>query len=176
MTETRRLRLRAPEEKDFSAWLAMYTDETLLHDYGAKPFENVQEAADGWKNVMKSRRKIVIALKETDEMIGEINASDLNPWVREQESVKGLKGVSLSYAILPAFQRRGYAGEALTEIIRWLFREERCDFVNAGYFSYNAASRVLQEKLGFSYMGEHDFERAGERIHVIENILWRPGA
>lgn len=63
--------------------------------------------------------------------------------------------------------------EALKAVIAHLFQAEKMDYVNCGYFSFNDASRLLQEKLGFTYLASNPYPGPEGDITAIDNILWR---
>ena len=77
------------------------------------------------------------------------------------------------FAMLPVFPRKGYMCEAVSGVIEHLFREEKADYINCGYLSYNTPSKALQEKLGFNYLLTEWFTYDGQEKESIENILWR---
>ena len=82
----------------------------------------------------------------------------------ELKDYQGKNGKALSFAILPAFQRKGYMYEAVSGVIDHLFREEKADYINCGYLSYNAPSKALQEKLGFTYLLTERFQFDGQEM------------
>ncbi|MDO4740067.1 MAG: GNAT family protein [Eubacteriales bacterium] len=55
--------------------------------------------------------------------------------------------------ILPAFQRRGYAADALRVIWRYYFEEMRCVKFNASVYSYNEASNAMCRRIGLTQEG-----------------------
>lgn len=61
--------------------------------------------------------------------------------------------------------------EALKELIGQRFREGAVDYFDCEYQAANAASRGLQEQLGFWYWGEEQF---GD-VELIINILQKEG-
>ena len=63
--------------------------------------------------------------------------------------------------------------EAVRGVIEHLFQEEQVDYINCGYLSYNAPSKALQEKLGFTYLLTNRFLFDCQEMESIENILWR---
>lgn len=56
-------------------------------------------------------------------------------------------------AILPAYQRKGYATEAIGLVLRYYFGERRYQKVNAEVYSFNKPSITLHERLGFAMEG-----------------------
>ena len=108
------------------------------------------------------------------QTIGNLTAYNRVPeCVAAHEAVQGKNGKSLSFAIAPAFRRKGLMYEAVSGVIEYLFREEKADYINCGYLSYNGPSKALQEKLGFTYLLTEQFTYDGQEKESIENILWR---
>jgi ribosomal-protein-alanine N-acetyltransferase len=63
-------------------------------------------------------------------------------------------GVMLGYSVLDAFQRRGYATEAVAALVRWAFRQPEIDCIVADTFDSNPASIRVLEKNGFMRAGD----------------------
>jgi RimJ/RimL family protein N-acetyltransferase len=57
--------------------------------------------------------------------------------------------VELGYSIVPAFQRRRYASEAVDALVRWAFADPRVDRVIAETFPDNAGSIGVLAASGF---------------------------
>lgn len=55
--------------------------------------------------------------------------------------------------ILPRFQRKGYASDALKVVLRFYFEEMRCQKFNASVYSYNEASNAMCRALGLVQEG-----------------------
>lgn len=61
--------------------------------------------------------------------------------------------------------------EALHAIIEELFIVQKYDYIHCGYFEFNTPSKILQEKLGFTYYGFHTTKN-GE-VKIIDNLLFK---
>jgi ribosomal-protein-alanine N-acetyltransferase len=59
----------------------------------------------------------------------------------------------IGYGILPAYQRRGYATEAVTGLVEWIFSHPHVQSVNAQTFPHLQASLGVLAKLGFQFAG-----------------------
>lgn len=64
----------------------------------------------------------------------------------------------IGWSVVPAFQGRGIAGSATALAIALARGENRCRFVHAFPSVQNAPSNAICRKLGFTLLGEHDFE------------------
>lgn len=172
MIETERLILRPFREADFPAWYAVFSDPEIIRTYGGGLYKDKAEARDKFcAHALGNEKKYAITLKENDRVIGEINAADPNPWVKVQPSLFDKRGVSLSFAVLPAFQGKGYATEAAKAVMDFCFARGD-EYVNAGFFRGNGSSEAVQKKLGLAFFGEHTYTRNGVTVDVVENIRW----
>jgi len=173
--ETPRLLLRKVSEADFSYFRADLSDKEMDRMMLRWPCETEEEIRLGFEWFLyKEERAYAIVHKETGETIGNLTVYNHVPeCVANHKAVQGKNGKALSFAILPAFQRKGYMYEAVSGVIDYLFWEEKADYINCGYLSYNAPSKALQEKLGFKYLLTEQFQFDGQEMESIENILWR---
>ena len=174
--ETERLALRKVTEKDFSYFRADLADKEMDRMMLRWPCETEEDIRLGFEWFLyKEERAYAIVHKETGETIGNLTVYNHVPeCVANHEVVQGKNGKALSFAVLPAFQRKGYMYEAVSGVIDHLFREEKTDYINCGHLSYNAPSKALQEKLGFTYLLTERLQFDGQEMESIENILWRP--
>ena len=173
--ETPRLLLRKVTENDFSYFRADLADKEMDRMMLRWPCETEEDIRLGFEwFLFKEERAYAIVLKETGETIGNLTVYNRVPeCVANHEAVHGKNGKSLSFAVLPAFRRKGFMYEAVSRVIDHLFREEKADYINCGHLSYNVPSKALQEKLGFTYLLTERFWFDGQEKESIENILWR---
>ena len=59
----------------------------------------------------------------------------------------------IGYGILPAYQRRGYASEAVAALIAWIFSHPHVRSVNAQTFPHLHGSLGVLAKNGFQFVG-----------------------
>ncbi len=173
--ETPRLILRKVSETDFSYWQKNLADKEMdrmmLRD-SCETEEDIRLCFEWF--LYKEERAYVIVQKETGETIGNLTVYNHVPeCVAHHEAVQGKIGKALSFAVLPPFRRKGYMFEAVSNVIIHLFSEENADYINCGYMTYNAPSKALQEKLGFTYLLTERFRYEETEMESIENILWR---
>jgi [ribosomal protein S5]-alanine N-acetyltransferase len=76
--------------------------------------------------------------------------------------------VEIGYSLLPEFQRKGYASEAVAALLDWAFAHPEVDRVLAETLPELAPSIRLLEKAGFESVGE------GSEKGVIRFELKRP--
>jgi len=93
-------------------------------------------------NVTGTWFQLVILLKESNSLIGDIGLHFL-------DSDPENKQVEIGYTLNSVFRNNGYAKEALTEIIDYLFQSLNKHRITASIDPTNEASIKLIEKLGF---------------------------
>ena len=86
--------------------------------------------------------QLVLVLKDSQKLIGDIGVHFLET---ETEN----KQVEIGYTLNPKFQNKGYAAEALHEIIDYLFTSLNKHRITASVDPMNERSIHLIEKLGF---------------------------
>ncbi|MDE7220927.1 MAG: GNAT family N-acetyltransferase [Oscillospiraceae bacterium] len=172
--ETKRLILRKFQEEDFADFCAYAMDEEMCRMMG-NDLMDTEEAAritfDWLKD--KEERSYVLVLKETGRAIGNLNITPLPEHLLEQPALTGKQGKSLSFCISRQYQRQGLMSEAVEATAAHLFDEEGMDYVQCGYFAFNAASEALQKKLGFVHLTTMTLDYRGEKIVTAENVLWK---
>jgi RimJ/RimL family protein N-acetyltransferase len=70
--------------------------------------------------------------------------------------------VDVGYAILDAFQRRGYATEAVTAVMEWAFADARVDYIVGETLPHLTPSIGVMEKLGFAFVTGDTIGHEGE--------------
>ena len=173
--ETPRLLLRKVAEEDYPYFRADLADKEMDRMMLRSSCETEEEIRLGFEWFLyREERAYAIVHKESGKTIGNLTVYNRVPEsVAAESAVQGKVGKSLSFAMAPAFQRKGFMYEAVSGVINHLFRVEMVDYINCGYLSYNAPSKALQEKLGFSYLLSERFQYDGLEMEAVENILWR---
>lgn len=64
--------------------------------------------------------------------------------------------VELGYSILPAYQKKGYATEAVSGLINWAFSNDKVQRIIADTLPELQASINVLQKSGFDFAGEGD--------------------
>jgi RimJ/RimL family protein N-acetyltransferase len=156
LIETARLRLQPHSPADLLA--LMESAEAFHRSFGVP-------AAEGFQEFLRSgdvSEKYLKLLR---------TARDPDPWVhgwavieRTQQLVIGSVGfkgppdsrgtVEISYGIVPAFQRRGYATEAARALIAFARQHPATKHIRAHTLPARNASTGVLTKLGFMYAGE----------------------
>ena len=171
--ETPRLLLRKVAEDDYPYFRNYLMDKEMDRMMLRSSCETEEDVRLGFEWFLhKEERAYVIVHKKTGKTVGNLTVYNRVPeCVAAHEAVLGKNGKALSFAVLPAFQRKGYMYEAVSNVIDHLFRVEKADYINCGYLSYNAPSKALQRKLGFTYLLTERFQFEEKEMESIENIL-----
>ena len=157
--QTERLVLKVYEEWDRSRMLEILYDETVKKTYMIPDFADIQQANALFEKMMQLSRdhhRFVYGIYLENELIGFVNDCE----------IEGAT-VELGYVIAPAYQRNGYATEALGACIEELFRMGYQQ-VKAGFFEENIASCRVMQKCGMWKMAfEEEIEYKGVLHHCI---------
>lgn len=147
--EGTRVRLRAVEPTDWEYFAAWNKDSEAARRSDQIPFPRATEATRRWTEEEALRapdndafRWVIETLDGT--FVGSINSHSCEP-----------RNGTFSYgiAIRREHQRKGYAREAITLVLRYFFGELRYQKVVAHVYSFNEPSLHLHERLGFQREG-----------------------
>lgn len=140
---TPRLTIRYMKETDIDRYYPMCNTE-FATKYRLMYQMSREEALDYLHQMMEKKRDFAVALRDTDEFIGQIHL-DNDPLRFDVNSV------DLAYWVGEPYARQGYMSEALGALIPWLF--ETYDVISAQVVAQNTASHALLQKLGFTREG-----------------------
>lgn len=141
--ETERLYIKTPELKQIDDFLEIRNSEGFLK-YNPMPPVNRLDAFEELRHQIEER--IILGIYVESKMIGTINSGpDMFRY--------GIKSASLSYALNPAYEGKGYMTEALKAVLDHMFTRESFEAVSARVFACNDKSRKLVERLGFVQEG-----------------------
>ena len=173
--ETDRLLLRRLEEADFADYAAYAVDDEMSRMMGRALLKTEADIRANF-NWLKDQepRCYGIVEKETGRLIGNLTVSAPPAPLTTLPQLQGRQGRTLSFCICRTAQRRGYAAEAVRAVVEELFRTEQMDFVQCGCYAFNEPSRLLQEKLGFSFLTRLRVPTPEGEADTIEHILWNP--
>lgn len=141
MLETERLILRAPKGADFAVYRAFYADRAASSFYGGP-----LDPALAWRKLavdlghwaLRGYGMWSLELRETGEMIGSCGLVWPEGWPRHE----------LTWWMMPAARRHGYALEASRAAIDWGYDELGWRRVETHMDDANQPARLLAEKLG----------------------------
>lgn len=164
---TDRLILRATKKED------------LYDMYEYAKVEGVGEMA-GWphhKSIEETAKIIDMFIEEKNQfsviyegkMIGSLGIEKYNE--EEFPSYMDKVGREVGITLSRDYQGLGLGTEAIKRVVKYLFEEEKLDFVVAGYFAYNEKSKHMQEKAGFKRHHTTTVNRLGREIEEVYNVI-----
>jgi RimJ/RimL family protein N-acetyltransferase len=157
--ETDRLILRQFKESDLDAFLAYRNDPDVARYQGWETPYSRARATRFVQNMLTANPRrgqwlqLALELRATGEMIG-----DVAFLIKREDDRQALIG----YSLAQTYWGHGYAFEALSGLLRYLFDELKFHRVTAECDVENIASWKLLEKLGFR-----------REAHLIENLFFK---
>ena len=137
--KTNRLEIKPISLTDREAVLDLLTNETVAKTYMLPEYSSRQAAEPLFLRLVelsRDERRYVAGVYLENRFIGMMNETEIKE-----------KQIEMGYAYLPDYYNRGYATEAFTGAIRYLF-DQGFETVLAGAFSENPASLRVMEKCG----------------------------
>ncbi len=177
--ETGRLRMRPFEEKDFDDYYAIISSETVQKMAGMDAYTEEEARTSLFPQVLALGEKLQATYaveRVEDEKVIASFSFEMYPRMRKERSLADKKGISIAFMVLEAAQNRGYMRELLPAVLDYLLEQHGLDYVNAGYFSFNEASRRLQESAGMFWFMSDTYEFHGQKIITHETIRFRKKA
>lgn len=157
--QTERLILKPFEECDRTQMVEILCNEEIKKTYMIPDFENPKQAEALFEKLMafsNSDQHFEYGIYLDGLLIGFVNDCEIKDTT-----------IELGYVILPDYQGRGYATEAVRSCIEELFRMG-FEHVKAGFFEANTASRRVMEKCGMHQLdAEDDIEYKGKWYHCL---------
>lgn len=146
--ETERLILREFREEDFPVYEALAADMNVMRFLGGKTMDRVE----AWRHMafmvghwtLRGYGYFALEEKESGQFIG--RAGFTNP--------AGWPGFELGWTIAPTHQRRGFAFEAASRLLRFAFEDLGKAHVISLIHRDNLPSKRVAEKLGETVEGE----------------------
>ena len=156
---TERLLLSPFDETDRPEMVKILCNKEIKKTYMIPDFTDPKEAEALFERIMHFSRMdnhFVYAIRFNNILIGFINDCEMND-----------STVELGYVIVPDYQGKGFATEAVQCCIDELFRMG-FDHVRAGFFEKNTASGRVMQKCGMHKIDlEEDIEYKGILHHCI---------
>ena len=138
--ETPRLLLRPTRPEDFEPWAAFMADDVTRFIGGPQPrsaaWRGFMSMAGSWS--MLGYGMFSVIEKSTGDWVGRIG-----PWVPD-----GWPGLEVGWGLVPAAQGKGYAVEAATASIDWVFDHLGWTDVIHCIDPETTASLVVAQRLG----------------------------
>ncbi len=150
--ETERLILRKWSEDDADRLFFLVSDPDVYQGCGWPRHESVEDARRMIKTTLLQDGNWAIVLKESGELIGEIELRI--PYCTE---IRHIDEGELGFFLGKDYWGNGYMSEAVRCILDYAFNTLHKINVYAGHFPGNTNSKRLITHLGFKFYGEHNF-------------------
>ena len=146
---TARLVLRPPRESDIDDLFTLFSDPRVTEVWSHEPWTSRQQAEALYQAIAAGAERHglyqwAITPKETGRLIGTCTLRALDPVHRS---------TMIGYALMPAFQGKGYAREAAGALIEHAFTTLNVHRIGADLEPDNAGSRKVLEAFGFQVEG-----------------------
>jgi RimJ/RimL family protein N-acetyltransferase len=154
-------RFRVEDAAVYHLWNA---DDEQTRNLDQVPWPSDAAAVARWAASEAGREpagdNIRLVIADADDVaVGDVTVHDADPRTGT---------FSWGVSIRPDVRGRGYASEALTLVLRYLFHERRYQKANAGIYAFNDVSIRLHERLGFQLEGrQRRMTYTGGRFHDL---------
>lgn len=140
------------DEGDLDLLRQLNSPEMTVHFVGPETEEKILSRHKRYYEIAQkgTGRMFKILLLPNLEVVGSVGYWD-QTW--QGESI-----YEVGWSVLPAFQSKGIATEATAKAINSIHSEMKHRFIHAFPKINNPASNAICRKLGFSFIGECDFE------------------
>jgi RimJ/RimL family protein N-acetyltransferase len=172
-----RLLLRPFTPDDLEAFMAMHSDPEIVR-YVPYPPLSRERAEERLRSIATmtaiddeaQNLRLAVVLPETDEVVG-----DVSMWCSPSDRLQA----EIGYVFNARFQGRGYATEAVSELLRIGFEEAGVHRITANADARNVASIRVMERIGMrreAHFVQGSYEK-GEWVDEVEYAIlaeeWR---
>lgn len=142
-----RILLRPVRENELDAYFGLLQEPEAMRLTGTQE-RFTKESTSAWLQkigrVHEDRVDLMIALKETDELIGEVVLNEIDPVNR---------CANIRIMVSGRHSDRGYGSEAMRLMLRHGFEDLNLHRIELGVYAFNPRAVHVYEKLGFSREG-----------------------
>lgn len=142
---TERLLLRPWQKTDIDDFYEYASVDGVGQMAGWLPHKNKEESMRILEMFIKGKK--VFAVVYNKKVIGSVGIEKYSEIDLPEFADK--IGREIGYVLSKDYWGMGLMPEAVKEVIRWLFDEEKLDFIVCGHFINNKQSQRVQEKCGF---------------------------
>lgn len=165
-TERMTLRRYQPEDAD-ALYRHMGSDPSMYKYSGWNPYATKEMAEETVKRFIQSydnNEHVYSWVMDVDDiLIGTIGAYDY-----ENDQIE------VGFSVVPSWQGKGYASEALTEVIKYLSENENIPCIKAWCAAENTGSKRVLEKSGMTYVStENNGIEVGGKTYDKLNFEYR---
>ena len=145
--KTNRLILRPFKEDDLNDLFNYAKQEGVGEMAGWPHHEHLKDSAFFLHHYIDDKDTFAIEINNT--VVGSISIGDLQFTPKKEDRFK--RCVEVGYVLSKDLWGKGLMSEALSEVIKWLFKENDIDIIFSGHFKNNHRSYRVQLKCGFKH-------------------------
>ena len=158
--------LRNVHPGDLEAYVRMRCDPVMMAELGGpQPREGIEAKVASDIAATESGEAWVLMVVP-DEARPEVVAGSVVIWSHEDEEAPGAQLSEAGWMILPEFQGRGLAKQAVRAMLERAREEGRWGPVHAFPGATNGPSNGICRSLGFTLVGRRDVDFAGRLLHT----------
>ncbi|MDE6107472.1 MAG: GNAT family N-acetyltransferase [Oscillospiraceae bacterium] len=163
--ETKRLLLRPWEDADAEILYKWASDPEVGPRAGWPPHTSVENSLEIIHGPLGEPETYALVLKETGEPVGSMGLFPPEEYCPPEDLPRDNLQLELGYWIARPYWGQGLVPEAGREMLRYAFEDLGCVVAHCSHFDFNAQSRRVIEKLGFTYRltREVDCGQLGEK-------------
>ena len=161
---TERLTLRPWRESDLNDFYEYASVDGVGQMAGWNPHRNMEESRLILSMFIAEKK--TFALEYRGKVIGSLGIE----MYKEEEfpELADQRGRSIGYTLSKDYWGRGLMPEAVKEVLRYLFAEEKLDFLVVSHYVWNGQSRRVIQKCGFRYLKTIEL---ATRYDTVEDTL-----
>lgn len=149
--ETTRLILRPWEDADAEILYKWASDPDVGPRAGWPVHTSVENSLEIIHGPLGEPETYALVLKETGEPIGSAGLFPPEEFCSPADLPEGAVQLELGYWLAKPYWGRGLVPEAGRELLRHAFEDLNCVMAHCCHFDFNAQSKRVIEKLGFTY-------------------------
>lgn len=149
--ETERLILRPWEDADAEILYKWASDPDVGPRAGWPVHTSVENSLEIIHGPLGEPETYALVLKETGEPIGSAGLFPPEEFCSPADLPEGAVQLELGYWLAKPYWGRGLVPEAGRELLRHAFEDLNCVMAHCCHFDFNAQSKRVIEKLGFTY-------------------------
>lgn len=172
LLETKRLRLREWRDSDIEPFAGINRDPAVMRFFPgaldrAQTIDYIEKAKEHFRR--HGVGKWAVELRENGTLIGCVGIDTVDfdaPWRNVPE---------IAWRLSSRHWGQGYAPEAATAVIDFMFEEEDCPEIVAFTAVHNSQSRRVMEKIGMQYEAGADFDHPKLPVEhpLCRHVLYR---
>lgn len=166
--ETDRLILRAFKDTDLNDLFEYAKVEGVGEAAGWPHHKDIATSKVILDSFIQHKKVFAIVYKENQKVIGSLGIEKYKE--KELPEFKDLKGREIGYVLSKEYWGKGLMPEAVSAVIQYLFEELSLDFLVCGYYKTNTQSKRVNEKCGFQFYKEIQYEATQLKQSILANL------